>query len=73
MLDGLIHAYLDTVGRAWQPRDAFPGADWDSLLPRSALSSSQQKAGETDAHHTRRRGDSSGYRIVRVRYSASAG
>ena len=39
MLDGLIHSYLETVGRAWEPRDAFVRPRWDSLLPQSALSS----------------------------------
>ena len=73
MLDGLIHSYLDAFGQGWRPRDDFPDTDWDSLLPRSALSSPQDKTGETDAHQTRRRGDSSGYRIMRVRYRASTG
>ena len=46
MLDGLIHSYLDAFGQGWRPRDDFPDTDWDSLLPRSALSSPQDKAGE---------------------------
>ena len=73
MLDGLMHSYLEALGRGWQPRDAFIGADRDSLLPRSALSSPQQRTGETDADQTGHRRNGTGYRIVRVRYRASTG
>ena len=73
MLDGLIHSYLETVGRAWEPRDAFVRPRWDSLLPHSALSSRQMRTGEADETHSGNRRNSAGYRIVRVRYTASAG
>ena len=73
MLEGLIHSYLDTVGRAWQPRDAFVHPRWDSLLPRSALSSPQMRTGEADEIHSGNRRNSAGYRIARVRYTASTG
>ena len=49
MLDGLIHSYLETAGRAWEPLDAFVRPRWDSLLPQSALSSRQMRTGEADA------------------------
>ena len=73
MLDGLIHSYLDAFGQGWRPRDDFPDTDWDSLLPRSALSSPQTRTGEADETHSGNRRNSAGYRIVRVRYTASAG
>ena len=52
MLDGLIHSYLDALGRAWQPRDEFVGANWDSLLGKGTLVSPQTGTGEADENRS---------------------
>jgi len=47
MTDGLMHAYLESLGRAWRPRDEPRQRFRDSPSEQTALSSRQSNQGET--------------------------
>ena len=46
MLEGLIQAYIESFGRAWQPREERYAPFRDSPSARTALSSPQSNQGE---------------------------
>ena len=47
MLEGLIHAYLESVSRVWMPRDALKPPFRDSPSAQTALISRPSNQGET--------------------------